>query len=115
MSKVQINTFTMTDSHGTPLETIKEHALDAAKRREEWDYDPTTTYNNITVEVTGPITKPAEIYYDVKVFGEPECLHNEETIFMVLKDLGGGCLEGYHQCECGKQMKPIKFKEMKNG
>ena len=113
MSKVQINTFTMTDKFNWSLEAVKAEALVAAKRREEWDYSD-EVYENITVEVEGPITK-TEVYYDVKVYGEKICVHPKEKIRRFPVESINGILQSTYRCDCGKIMEPVTFKEAADG
>lgn len=110
MSKIQINTFTLSDSHGVSLETIKEHALDSARRREEWDCDPNYYYDSLEVEVTGPHT---QVYYDVKVFGEKICTHPTDKIKMEFYSSPEKGTGSVYKCECGMVMKPKEFEVVK--
>jgi len=102
--------FNLIDSHNTSLETIKEHALDAAKRREGW-HDEHYYHDDLEVVVEGPFTK-TEVYYTVKSYGKKVCMHPKEKVYSSNEGMTNEDI--IFRCECGKLMAPKEF-EPKNG
>lgn len=105
--KEHFNTFTISDEHNMGLDEIKQHALDAALRREEIDDH---SYDDIEVEVSPFIERTLRVY-DVKVYGVPTCRHPIEKI--TIWKSGNAKDTASYECECGAKMK-IKAFEVDN-